>query len=178
MTCLLPSLLFDSVVIQPPHNLLFSPEAGARYVHTRKSISIGHYLALLLGLPQESPWLGDSSEQGRWGRKCCVLSWQHKKMPVMSCRRKLCSLPEALLWMRVVPYTWDCSNKCLRLIVWGLLFDFCLSIIIYSYFFFFWYSKPLSVANSCKPSFILFWIWFSFSVDHTNNSITHWIIEQ
>lgn len=41
-----------------------------------------------------------------------------------------------------------------------------------------WYSKPLSVANSCKLSFILFWIWFSFSVDHTNNSITHWIIEQ
>lgn len=75
-------------------------------------------LHFLMGLPQGSSCLERAMTGRRRRRKCWALAWQHREVPIISCRRRLYSRPEALLWLKAVS-TWETAGtNVLTLIIW------------------------------------------------------------
>lgn len=75
-------------------------------------------LHFLMGLPQGSSCLERAMTGRRRRRKRWASAWQHREVPIISCRRRLYSRPEALLWLKAVS-TWETAGtNVLTLIIW------------------------------------------------------------
>lgn len=126
----LPPLLFASVVIQPPHNLLFSPEAGAWYVH--------QHWPLLSPADEAPPGVSMAGRQqwtGKAGKEVLrvVLAAQEDACNVLQEKTLLNAWSFALnesciLHLRLHQQIFEINE--------GLLFDFCLSSSLTLFFFF------------------------------------------
>lgn len=97
-----PPLLSDSLVVQPPLYSLPSPEAGVLRGFVPASPAVLATYSSWWGCSRSLHGWEKAMKGGRRRRKRWALARQHKKVPVISCRRKLCSPPEALLWLRAL----------------------------------------------------------------------------
>lgn len=117
-------LASDSAVIQPP---LCSLPWGCSTVQwsNNQPSSTGH-LVFPMELPQGSLWLERAMTGKRRRKKRWALAWQHRELPVTSCRRKLYLPPEALLWLKALS-TWETAGtNVLRLIIWIIFVHYIL----------------------------------------------------
>lgn len=118
---LLPCLWLSSKSASPLPTAL---SWGWNTVHwsNNQPSSTGH-LFFPMGLPQGSSWL-ERAMTGR--RKHWALAWQHREVPVTSCRRKLYSPPEALLRLKTLSTGETAGTDVLRSIIWILFVHYIL----------------------------------------------------
>ena len=120
-TLLLPPLLFDSLVIQPPLYSPPSPEAGVLRGFVPASPAVLATYSSRWGCPRSLHGWERGMKGGRRRRKCWALARQHRQHSacnILQEKTLLTTWSFALIESFI--YTRDCRNKCLRLMIWLL----------------------------------------------------------